>query len=1176
MDSNPDMILTALPRLLPMILLTSAVLQADPVPTRIDLLDVIKSGEAEYFINQAMEIHDGPKEIWKFEGNLLHISGRGYGYVATKQNFRDYHLVIEFKWGSQTWGAREKAARDNGILLHCYGPHGAFGGTWMTGIEAQIIEGGVGDILVLSSKLPDGTDLSTSLSSEFTLDRDKEMIWSPGAAKQTVTSGRINWKHRDVDWTDTKGYRGREDKESPPGEWNRLECIARGDTLQYFLNGALVNEASACHPSEGRIALQCEGAEMFVRRCELWPPGNFKEQWNPIQASGGTDIDVRAGQDHPLSPEASQQKIQFDGPYEAQLVACEPLVVDPVECTWDAQGRLYVADMRDYPLGPPNPGDPWLSRIQQLIDEDGDGRMDRAVTFADHLDNVQGLLPYKDGLIATTRTQILFLKDTDGDGRADVNEPLIKGFNPHHSQLQVSAPRWGPDNWVYFNNGLEAAEIYPADAPESVVQVARNNFRWNPRTGKIEPTPGLGQYGGAFDDWGHQFFCSNRNPVMFAVMPWEAMIRNPHAGIDRGYEDIAISGAATCVYPLSITHTTADAHAGTNTACCGLGVYRGHLMPELKNNVFVCDPTGQLITRYKIEPNGASLKATRVGERTEWFRSADEWTRPVNFTTGPDGAIYVCDMYRRYIDHARFFPEEFVKSHNMREGESQGRIWRIIPRGTRLTKVPPIPTDIPQLTSLLNHDNAWQRETARRLLLEQGNPRDITALPESAARNLLLALASDPDVTGSTDEKQISSRSQAIHAFPEDPWIAKVALSSSTQSSGHVLQAILKDGGVFSNAFSPLRAITVRTFASASCASGLASDFEMALRVLENEKSRLTWWKPAFLQGLAEGLPKSAGKFGATALADFIAKPPPTFAASAREISALMAQVESMATDRQSPMATRLAVLPLLGQMGWDKSQPVIQSLLHSNQDPELTSSALALLKNFPVTTTSPLIYDLLPQAGPSLKGSLVAMLTSNPTTALALFKRMEQGEFPVALVDIETRWGYQRGSGELHDLAVKLFGQPSADRAAVISSYLNTTKQTGDATRGRQIFSTLCTACHKIGDLGADVGPSLADLKVKAPEALLSDILDPNRMFEARWCAYQVTTLENRTLAGLISSETAEAVTLTMPGGTKETVSRSDIKEIKSLDSTLMPIGLEAAISPEQMTDLLAFLLGK
>lgn len=251
---------------------------AEPVKARIDLLESIRDGKVEYHVNQKMELHDAPAEIWKLENGQLHISGRGYGYVATKDSYRDYHLVTEFKWGGKTWGNREKAARDNGILLHAYGPHGAFAGTWMASIEAQIIEGGTGDVLVLSTKLDDGTELTTSLTSEIAFDRDQEMIWKKGEPRKTVTSGRINWEKRDVDWSDTVGFRGRSEVEKPVGEWNRLEVIARGDTLQYFLNGVLVNEGFDAIPSEGKILLQTEGAEMIVRRYELWPLGEFKGQ----------------------------------------------------------------------------------------------------------------------------------------------------------------------------------------------------------------------------------------------------------------------------------------------------------------------------------------------------------------------------------------------------------------------------------------------------------------------------------------------------------------------------------------------------------------------------------------------------------------------------------------------------------------------------------------------------------------------------------------------------------------------------------------------------------------------------------------------------------------------------------------------------------------------------------
>ncbi len=1140
-------------------LLVARAWSATPVTEKINVLDLMKNGQVEYHLNPDQDFADPAHEIFQLKGSELHISGRGYGYMVTKESYKDYHLVVDFKWGPKTWGKRADRSRDNGILVHSYGPHGAYGNTWMASIEAQIIEGGIGDILVLSPKLPDGTELVTSLSAEIELDRDKEKRWKKGAPKQVITKGRVNWEKRHEDWADKLNIRHPDDPDSPVGEWNRLEVIAKGDTLQYFVNGRLVNEAFDCKPAEGRICIQTEGAEMIVRRYELHPLGGFTEKWSAIEASGGSDISVRHGQDKPLTPEESLAQIRLDGAYEAQLVAAEPLVLDPVEVTWDAQGRMFVAEMRDYPLGPPKAGEPWMSRISQLIDDNGDGRMDRSVVFADHLDNVQGLLPYDGGLIATTRTQILFLKDSDGDGKADINRPLIKGFNPRHSQLQVSAPRWGPDGCVHFNNGLDAKEIYPADAPDKVVGVPGANFKWDPKTGAITPTGGKGQYGGAFDDFGHHFYCSNRNPLMFTVMPWEAMTRNPHAGITQVHEDIAPPGADTRVFPLKITHTTADAHAGTNTACSGLGVYRGELMPELRNNVFVPDPTGQLVTRYKVEPNGASLKASRVGDRTEFFRSGDEWCRPVNITTGPDGAIYICDIYRRWIDHARFFPEEFVKANDMRQGEQQGRIWRIVPKGTKTlaAKVPGRYHAIPE--------TGWGERPS-----------------EHKERELLFRILQSYDDGQVSKPEEISFRAKSIADHPEDEWIAKAVLSSSEYTEGRVLKAVLQSAN-FTKHFSPARSATIRAFAAGAIVSGDPSDAVACLGSLELDQGELLWWKAPLLQGLADGFAKGYN-FEAKSLPAFVANPTRNFGnadhsqveVAAKEIAALQSKIDAIIADAKAPLDQRLAVLPLLAQRKWEAVQPVLKSLFTTAQPVELTAAALAVLKRYPATTTAPLIYELLPQAGPGLKRDLVPVLTANATTALALFKRMEQGEFPTAWVDVETRWRYQRGTGEMAELAKKLFGQASGNRAGVVSEYLAATTRKGDPEKGRQVFAMVCVTCHKHGDMGVDVGPPLSDVKAKPPEALLSDILDPNRMFEARWSAYQIDTQDGRTLSGLIQSETADHVVLVMMGGASETLPRSAIKAMKSLDRTLMPDGLEAAINQQQMADLLAFLGGK
>ncbi|MFN0053396.1 MAG: DUF1080 domain-containing protein [Planctomycetales bacterium] len=215
-----------------------------------------------------------PKRVFTVHDGMLHISGDGYGGLITNRAYRDYHLILEFKWGEKTWGDRADRARDAGLLLHCWGPDGGYGNTWMASIEAQIIEGGVGDILVLTGSDPDtGRVYPTSLMAEVGKDRDGEMIWKKGGAKTKVTAGRVNWFGRDVDWADKLGFRGREDVDSPLGQWTKMEVIADGGHLLYKVNGVVVNEGFEAQPDSGKLLLQTEQAEMFVRRFELWPLG---------------------------------------------------------------------------------------------------------------------------------------------------------------------------------------------------------------------------------------------------------------------------------------------------------------------------------------------------------------------------------------------------------------------------------------------------------------------------------------------------------------------------------------------------------------------------------------------------------------------------------------------------------------------------------------------------------------------------------------------------------------------------------------------------------------------------------------------------------------------------------------------------------------------------------------
>jgi len=227
--------------------------------------------------------YEDPEHVFTVHDGLLHISGNGYGAVITKQAYHDYRLIAEFRWGQRTWGKREHRAKDSGILVHCVGPDGN-SGAWMASIEAQIIEGGVGDFIVVGGKYSDGTPVPVSLTCELRTDAKGNVFkdatgvyWKRGGRREALHASRINWYGRDPDWKDVLGFRGKNDVESPDGEWTRMEVICDGGQIRVLVNGVPVNEGSQAFPSAGKILFQTEMAEIFFRKIELWPlPGKKK------------------------------------------------------------------------------------------------------------------------------------------------------------------------------------------------------------------------------------------------------------------------------------------------------------------------------------------------------------------------------------------------------------------------------------------------------------------------------------------------------------------------------------------------------------------------------------------------------------------------------------------------------------------------------------------------------------------------------------------------------------------------------------------------------------------------------------------------------------------------------------------------------------------------------------
>jgi putative membrane-bound dehydrogenase-like protein len=436
---------------------------------------------------------------------------------------------------------------------------------------------------------------------------------------------------------------------------------------------------------------------------------------------------------------------QVDPGLRVELVAAEPLTVAPCALAWDERGRLFVVENRGYPTGSPN-GEP-LGRIALLEDRDGDGTMDRRTDFAAGLTFPNGILSWDGGLIVTCAPDVLFLKDADGDGKAEIREVLLTGFDDKNTtQLRVSHPTLGPDGWIYLTSGWTGeSTVRSPRHPERAPVKVRTDSRFHPRTLELEPLDGRAQFGQTFDDFGNRFICFNRVHIQHVVISSKHLQRNPAFAFSDTIQNVPerlvsdlIGGAhqnpAARIYPISDNITTADSHAGQFSAACAVTIYRGDgLPPEYYGDAFACDPTGNLVHRDKLRVAGATFSSRMANEGREFFASPDNWFRPVNLAGGPDGALYVCDLYRKTIEHPEYLPAEVRKRTDFDSGKDKGRIWRVIAEqpshGRNGIGFPP-DTVGKELVALLGHPNVWHRETARRILLERPDPETASLLVE--------------------------------------------------------------------------------------------------------------------------------------------------------------------------------------------------------------------------------------------------------------------------------------------------------------------------------------------------------------------------------------------------------------------------------------------------------------
>ncbi|QMU29696.1 PVC-type heme-binding CxxCH protein [Adhaeribacter radiodurans] len=453
----------------------------------------------------------------------------------------------------------------------------------------------------------------------------------------------------------------------------------------------------------------------------------------------------------PLSPEESLKKIKIIEGFKAEIFAAEPNIMDPVSLAFDEQGQAYVVEMPDYPFeAEPGKG---KGRIKLLKDIDNDGRIDQAVIFAENVTEATSILPWQGGLIVTAAPDILYLKDTNGDGKADTREVLFTGFFQNNSEAQITNLRYGMDNWIYANNhGQDGLVTFNRTPNVKPVAVRGADFRFRLDQNKFELETGPGQFGQAIDEWGHRFINENSIHLEQVIIPWRYTHRHPFLPVTKAmasitdHEEIMLQETPPPYWRAERTKQRNKTFQENNlkrveyaedrfSGAAGMVVYAADgFPPEFNGNIFISDVAGNLVHRDVLTPSTKSpvFVASRAGKEKEqeFLTSTDSWFRPTNFTVGPDGYLYVLDYYRQHIETPVSIPDELKADMNFMAGSDKGRVYRILPTNSTFKNntVNLAKASNTKLLETLSHPNLWWRLQAQRLLLEKQDKSVVPAV----------------------------------------------------------------------------------------------------------------------------------------------------------------------------------------------------------------------------------------------------------------------------------------------------------------------------------------------------------------------------------------------------------------------------------------------------------------
>jgi len=942
--------------------------------------------------------------------------------------------------------------------------------------------------------------------------------------------------------------------------------------------------------------------------------GKFLASVDPAKTQGS----------RPPAPEESLLALKTLPGLTVDLVVAEPLVTSPVAIDFGPDGRLWVCEMYDYPQGLDGNFQPG-GRVRAVRDTDGDGRFDTSEVFLEGIPFPTGVTVWRKGVLVCAAPDILYAEDTDGDGRADLVRKLFSGFGTENFQARVNSLEYGLDGWVYGSCGLFGGEI-TNDAGKPPVALGNRDFRIRPDTGEIEPATGRTQQGRPRDDYGNWFGCDNSNFARHYPLADHDLRRNPHIAPPASAASVPADAEANRFYQAAaqLQLFKLSGQGGKATAACGIGVYRDDLLgANLRGDLFTCEPVGLVVHHLSLKPRGSTFAGERPAEEAgkEFLASTNNWFRPVQARTGPDGALWVVDMSRFVIEHPRWIPEESLAQVDVRAGHDMGRIYRVRPADQPVRSWKRLDTlDGPGLAEAIDSSNGWQRDLATQMLLwrkDQSAAKPLAKIATESTRpearvQALCALDGlgqlGPDLLLTVfEDKHASVRRHAVRCAESrvggDPQLQAALSKMSGEMDPQVRLQLAVSLGAMPGAEGAEMLVRLATHPDADAllrgavlsslnARNAARTLAVALTEMPSPKveplvgpllaTALAVATPAELAPSLQRITTPVdGNYapwqwrGAAAICDALSRKD----SSTEHVSLqpMFEFAEKLVADDARPEADRLASMALLGRSPARRDLDVnrLAELLTPRQPPAIQQGAVAALGRIGQDRVADLLLEGWRTHSAGLKNQILDLLLDRPAWQPRLVAALEAGTVAAASIDLPRRQRLLALKDEgLQKRAEKALGQSaSPDRQKVLDAYRPALAATGDAARGKTLFAKSCSVCHRLEGAGHVVGPDLAALAAKTPQFLLQEILDPNRNVDSRYVSYVAISQDGQTLNGLLVAEASSSITLQGPEDRRTTLLRTDIDELVTGNKSLMPEGFEKDISPQQMADLLTYL---